>query len=165
MESNTEDRMISDAVAQIYTDWIFLWWSAYTAQMHGHFFIILKESLQYIPLLGPGMMFFSFLFLSRKWETDMPRMQHRLSKLKSKHHGPLSGTSDLDPMWLLLFPEGTNISKNGRAGSKKWADKIGVEDLKHTLLPRSRGLLFCLTELKGTVDWLYDCTISYDGIP
>ena len=92
-------------------------------------------------------------------------MKHRLNKLKSKHNGPLSGTSELDPMWLLIFPEGTNVSANGRASSKKWADKIGVEDLKHALLPRSRGLYFCLEELKATIDWVYDCTISYDGIP
>lgn len=117
--------------------------------MHGHIFIVLKESIKYIPLLGPGMMFFSFIFLSRHWETDKPRLQHRLKKLKTQHKGPLSGAKDaLDPMWLLLFPEGTTISNNGRASSQKWAAKTGVPDLKNTLLPRSRGMQFCLEELR-----------------
>jgi 1-acyl-sn-glycerol-3-phosphate acyltransferase len=38
--------------------------------MHGHLYIILKESIKYIPILGTGMMFYGFIFLSRKWATD-----------------------------------------------------------------------------------------------
>jgi 1-acyl-sn-glycerol-3-phosphate acyltransferase len=133
--------------------------------MHGHIFIILKESLKYIPMIGPGMMLFGFIFLSRNWELDKPRFQHRLRKLKSQHRGPLSGSNDLDPMWLIIFPEGTTNSTTGRTASAKWAAKTGIPDLKHSLLPRSRGLQYCLEELEGTVDWIYDCTIKYDGIP
>jgi len=134
--------------------------------MHGHIFIILKDSLRYIPLLGPGMMFFSFLFLRRKWETDKPRFQHRLRKLRTTARGEEHGDPTLlDPMWLLIFPEGTTLSENGRASSAKWAAKQGMDDLKQTLLPRSRGLLLCLQELNPTVEYVYDCTIAYDGIP
>jgi lysocardiolipin and lysophospholipid acyltransferase len=151
--------------AQIYTDWVYLWWVAYTNKMHGHLYIILKESIKYIPVLGTGMMFYGFIFLSRKWAKDKVRFQYRLRKLSSSHQGPLSGSSFLDPMWLLIFPEGTNLSDNGRAGSKKWADKNGIEDLRHAMLPRSTGLLFCLQELEKTVDYMYDCTVAYEGVP
>lgn len=136
-----------------------------TPQMHGHIYIILKESLKYIPIIGPGCMLFGFVFMSRKMEKDRPRLAHRLQQLSSKHSGPMSGTEGLDPMWFLIFPEGTNLSDNGRARSAKWADKIGVPDLKHQLIPRSTGLFYCLTELKSTVDWVYDCTMAYEGIP
>jgi lysocardiolipin and lysophospholipid acyltransferase len=68
-------------------------------------------------------------------------------------------------MWLLLFPEGTNLSSNGRAASKKWADKNGIVDLRHALLPRSTGLHFSLEELKDSVEWMYDCTLAYEGVP
>jgi lysocardiolipin and lysophospholipid acyltransferase len=68
-------------------------------------------------------------------------------------------------MWLLIFPEGTNVSKNGRAASHRWADKQGIEDMKHCLLPRSTGLAFCLTELEDSLEYLYDCTLAYGGIP
>jgi len=77
----------------------------------------------------------------------------------------LSGSQGLDPMWLIIFPEGTNLSGNTQNGSKKWADSQGVKDLQYALLPRSTGLQFCLQELKGTVDWVYDCTVAYEGIP
>ena len=150
---------------QIYTDWVYLWWVAYTSKMHGHIYIILKESIKYIPVLGTGMMFYGFIFLSRKWAKDKDRFQHRLKKLSTSHGGPLSGSQPLDPMWLLIFPEGTNLSGNGRISSKKWADKTGIEDVRHCLLPRSTGLLFCLQELEKTVDWVYDCTVAYEGVP
>jgi lysocardiolipin and lysophospholipid acyltransferase len=133
--------------------------------MHGHLYIILKESLKHIPILGWGMRLFGFIFLSRKWSTDKERFQHRLRKLSRSHSGPLSGSKGLDPMWLLIFPEGTNLSKNGRAASKKWAEKNQMDDLRHVLLPRSTGLSFCLQELRGSVDYLYDCTMAYEGVP
>jgi 1-acyl-sn-glycerol-3-phosphate acyltransferase len=143
-----------------------MWFCAYAAKVHGHIFIILKQSLKFLPLIGPGMMLFSFIFLSRNWATDKPRFQHRLRKLKKTHRAPSpDAEAQLDPMWLLLFPEGTTLCQNGRRASAAWARKQGIEDLTHTLLPRSRGMLYCLEELAGTIDWVYDCTLSYEGIP
>jgi 1-acyl-sn-glycerol-3-phosphate acyltransferase len=165
LETTFPERLILIANHQLYTDWLYLWWIAYTGKMHGHIYIILKEVLKYVPVIGPGMMFYGFVFMARKWQSDKPRLQHRLDKLKSRHSGPLSGSQILDPMWLLIFPEGTNLSANTRKYSKAWAAKQGVPDLKHLLLPRSTGLLFCLQQLKGTVDAVYDCTVAYEGIP
>jgi 1-acyl-sn-glycerol-3-phosphate acyltransferase len=68
-------------------------------------------------------------------------------------------------MWLLIFPEGTNASDNGRIKSAAWAKKINIKDMEHMLVPRSTGSFFCLNELKGTVDYVYDCTMAYEGIP
>jgi 1-acyl-sn-glycerol-3-phosphate acyltransferase len=133
--------------------------------MHGHIFIILKESLKHVPIIGWGMRFYGFVFMSRKMATDEPRLAHRLRKLSEVHSGPLAGTKGLDPMWLLLFPEGTNASGNTRKKSVAWAEKLGIDDMKHTLLPRSTGSFFCLNKLKATVDYVYDCTIVYEGVP
>lgn len=144
--------------------------------MHGHIYIILKESLRWIPVVGPGCMFLGFIFMSRKMAVDRPRLAHRLRKLKTRHSDPQDpddlddpedpdDQSSLDPMWLLLFPEGTNLSGNGRKKSAAWAEKSGHKDPQHLMLPRSTGMYFCLTELKGTVDYVYDCTVAYEGIP
>lgn len=133
--------------------------------MHGHIFIILKESLKHIPVVGWGMTFYGFVFMSRKMSTDQARLAHRLKQLKTVHSGPLSGTSGLDPMWLLLFPEGTNLSANTREKSTAWAKKQGFKDFEQTLVPRSTGACFCLNELKGTVEFVYDCTLAYEGVP
>ncbi|KAI1767971.1 acyltransferase-domain-containing protein [Hypoxylon sp. FL1150] len=160
------ERMVMIANHQIYTDWLYLWWVGYTnnPHMHGHIYIILKESLKWIPVLGPGCMFLGFIFMSRKMAVDQPRLAHRLGKLKTQHTDP-DGESYLDPMWLLLFPEGTNLSNNGRVKSAKWAAKTGLRDMEHLMLPRSTGMFFCLNELKGTVEYVYDCTVAYEGVP
>lgn len=132
--------------------------------MHGHIYIILKESLKRIPIVGLGMQFYSFIFMSRKMASDQPRMAHRLNKLKQRKVDP-NGRSYMDPMWLLLFPEGTNLSNNGRRKSAGWAAKSDLKDPEHVLLPRSTGMFFCLNELKGSIDYVYDCTVAYEGIP
>jgi len=165
LETAFPERLVLIANHQLYSDWIFLWWIAYTSRMHGHIYIILKESLKYVPVIGPGMMFYGFIFMARNWARDKFRLQYRLRKLASRHGGPLSGTQALDPMWLLIFPEGTNLSANTRMRSGQYAAKIGKEDVKHQLLPRSTGLQYCLQELKETVEWVYDCTVAYEGIP
>ncbi|ORY71389.1 acyltransferase-domain-containing protein [Pseudomassariella vexata] len=174
IEAKFPERLVMIANHQIYTDWLYLWWVGYTnvPAMHGHLYIILKESLKYIPIIGPGCMFFGFIFLSRKMATDRPRLSYRLGKLKKKHGVPDDDNDDdeqskqyYDPMWLLLFPEGTNLSDNGRVKSGKWAEKMGLKDMQHMMLPRSTGTFFCLNELKGTVDYVYDCTVAYEGVP
>ena len=170
LQVNFGERAVLMSNHQIYTDWLYLWWIAYTnaPPVHGHIYIILKESLKYVPLIGPGMMFYGFIFMARKWAKDQSRLRHRLQKLNSQHSGPMSGAqggAQLDPMWLLIFPEGTNLSANTRKQSAKFAAKTGMQDLRHQLLPRSTGLQFCLRELRDTVEWLYDCTIGYEGVP
>jgi 1-acyl-sn-glycerol-3-phosphate acyltransferase len=165
LETKFPERLVLIANHQIYTDWLYLWWTAYTSHMHGHLYIILKESLKFMPILSPGILFFGFIFMARKWQSDKERMQYRLQKLKSKHSGPLSGSQTLDPMWLMIFPEGTNLSRNTRKDSVKWSEKSGIPDLRHLLLPRSTGMQFCLEQLGDSVEYVYDCTMAYEGVP
>ena len=152
---NFPQRMILVANHQIYTDWLYLWWIGYTAGMHGRIYVVLKESLRRIPVIGWGMQFAQFIFLKRKWENDKPRLAAHLQKFNKAN----------DPMWLMMFPEGTNLADSTRAASKAWADKNGIKDMQHTLLPRSTGLHFILQQLNKTVDYVYDCTIAYEGVP
>jgi hypothetical protein len=123
--------------------------------MHGFVYIILKESLKNIPIIGWGCQFYNFIFLARNWEEDQQRFKKHLSQLNNSNN----------PMWLIIFPEGTNLSETTREKSARWAEKNGLKDMKHQLLPRSTGLRFCLQELKETTEWLYDCTIAYEGVP
>jgi 1-acyl-sn-glycerol-3-phosphate acyltransferase len=149
------ERLVLIANHQIYTDWLYLWWIAYCNGMHGRLYIILKESLKHIPVLGWGMQFSQFIFLKRNWEKDKPSMAKALQRLNNKANA----------MWLLLFPEGTNLAPSTRERSSEWAKKTKIKDTQHVLLPRSTGLQFCLQELRQTVDYLYDCTIAYEGVP
>lgn len=147
---------------QLYNDWIYLWWIAYASRppMHGNIFIILKDSIQYIPIVGLCLKFAGFVYMSRKMETDQARLARRLAQLRRR-----STNGKLHPMWLMMFPEGTNLSKNARAKSMRWAQKQGRPDMQYLLLPRSAGTFLCLKALDRTVEWIYDCTLAYDGIP
>lgn len=165
LETDFPARLVLMANHQIYTDWIYLWWIAHTSQMHGYVYIILKESLKYIPIIGPAIMFYGFILLARDWARDKARLKHRLKKLSTRRSGPLSGSQSLDPMWLIIFPEGTNLSDNTHEQSGKFAEKQGIKNMQHQILPRSTGLQFCLQELQDTVDWVYDCTVAYEGVP
>jgi 1-acyl-sn-glycerol-3-phosphate acyltransferase len=155
LKCNFADRMVLMANHQLYTDWLYLWWIAYTNSMHGFVYIILKESLRNIPIIGWSAQFYNFIFLARNWEEDQRTFKKALGKLNKAS----------DPMWLIIFPEGTNLSKTTREKSQKWAEKNNLQDMKHQLLPRSTGLKFCLNELQDTTKWLYDCTIAYEGVP
>lgn len=123
--------------------------------MHGRIYIVLKESLKRIPVIGWGMQFSQFIFLKRNWEKDKPRLATHLQKFNKPNL----------PMWLVMFPEGTNLADSTRERSKQWAQKNGIDDMKHQLLPRSTGLQFCLQQLRNTTEWVYDCTIAYEGVP
>ncbi|KAF2089599.1 acyltransferase-domain-containing protein, partial [Saccharata proteae CBS 121410] len=155
LECKFPSRIVLMANHQLYTDWLYLWWIAYTNKMAGHVYIILKESLKNIPLIGWGAQFYNFIFLARNWETDKPRFKEHLDTLNDPKN----------PMWLIIFPEGTNLSAITRESSRRWAEKNGIKDMRHQLLPRSTGLRFCLQNLRKSTDWLYDCTIGYEGVP
>lgn len=83
LKCNFPHRLVLMANHQLYTDWMYLWWIAYTNKMHGHIYIILKESLKKVPIFGWGAQFYNFIFLSRKWETDRFRFRNALSHLKN----------------------------------------------------------------------------------
>ena len=145
--------VLSDII-QIYTDWLYLWWIGYTNGMHGRIYVVLKESLRRIPVIGWGMQFSQFIFLKRNWDKDKDRLAAHLQKL----------SNNLAPMWLMLFPEGTNLHPVTRKASKKWAVKNKIPDMQHQLLPRSKGLQFCIQQLRKTTPYVYDCTIAYEGV-
>lgn len=155
LKCNFPHRLVLMANHQLYTDWLYLWWVAYTNKMHGHIYIIMKESLKQLPIIGWSAQFYNFIFLSRHWETDRLQFKQALNHLKNPK----------DAMWLLIFPEGTNLSAFTRDKSAAWAKKTGQTDMKNQLLPRSTGLQFSLKELRSTTNWLYDCTIAYEGVP
>lgn len=122
--------------------------------MHGRIHVVLKESLKKLPFIGWGMALSKFIFLKRNWEEDKAGLANHLKSLNNVD----------DPMWLMFFPEGTNLAPSTREKSKSWADKNGLKDFQHVLLPRSTGLHFVLLNLRETVDYVYDCTVAYEGV-
>ena len=155
LNTNFDQRLIMMGNHQLYTDWIYLWWIGLTSKCHGALYIMLKESLQKIPIIGWGMNNYRFTFMSRKWETDQKRLDISLGHINEEKNWPA---------WVVIFPEGTTLSTNGYKKSLEYSKKMDVTLPEHVLLPRAKGLRYCIEKLHGSVEYLYDATIHYSGI-
>ncbi|KAG9323843.1 hypothetical protein KVV02_007853 [Mortierella alpina] len=101
-----------------------------------------------------GMRFFDFIFLKRNdWAHDRRAIEENLGRVKEK-----------DPLWLVVFPEGTVVSKETRLRSVAFSKKAGLSDHRHVLLPRTSGLFVCINKLRGSVEYLYDATVGYSNV-
>lgn len=185
--SHLKPRSIIMANHQIYTDWVFLWWLTSTADLAGKVYIMLKKSLEYIPILGFGMRNYKFIFMCRKWEQDRLTLHNSLGVIdaNSRGVGPISGrspsrqapdgeifwdttsTNEHEQSWpycLILFPEGTNLSPLTRQKSINYANKIGKTPFQNVLLPHVTGARHSLLKLRPSLDIVYDITIGYSGV-
>ncbi|EIN13553.1 hypothetical protein PUNSTDRAFT_56913 [Punctularia strigosozonata HHB-11173 SS5] len=139
----------------------YAWCFLHYCGMSKDIFIVLKNSLRWIPVVGWGMRFFNFIFLARSWNSDRLALTTSLAKI-----GRRAETEDT-PFAFLLYPEGTLVSRDTRPISKKFADKEGIPDMIHTLLPRSTGLQYSLRSLAPRIPslQLIDITMAYPGVP
>ena len=151
-----KERLVLIANHQIYTDWWYVWLLGWVEGKGRYLKIILKDSLSRIPIFGWGMQFFEFIFLKRKWESDRETFLKNLSRAKK----------DGLPLWLLIFPEGTNITADTKGRCLEYAKKHDITGVpEFVLLPRSLGLFTCLSELQDFQDLhLIDLTMGFSGV-
>lgn len=97
----SQQMQIIMANHQIYPDWLYMWTLARVVGKSGDVKILLMAILRYLPFVGPGMMFFEFIFMERKWNNDKDRISKHLRRV----------VNDNLPIWLLIFPEGIIIFK------------------------------------------------------
>lgn len=143
---------------QVYADWVYLWWLLYAANLQSSPTIVLKKSLKNVPLFGWAMQLFKFLFLSRKWEDDEREIQQATARLAAQKD---------QPMWLVLFPEGTVYNKQTYERSASFYERTHHRPLPltDTLYPRSKGLQAILQGFDNEVKVLYDFTLVYTPEP
>lgn len=67
------------------------------------------------------MQFFQFIFLKRSWEADKGVLTKTMNRLANSK----------EPLWLLIFPEGTVITNETRRRSKNYAEKSGLVSFQH----------------------------------
>ncbi|CAH8874137.1 unnamed protein product [Trichobilharzia szidati] len=135
-------------------DWFFVW--GLGDPIH-RMKIILKDSLAKVPGAGWAMQCGSFIFLRRRIATDQERLQKTVTYLLEIQ----------DSCQLLIFPEGTNLTKVSIARSDTFAEKNNLPYLRYTLHPRSTGFLH-LIKLIGldNLTEVYDVTVAYpDFLP
>ncbi|EDO19264.1 hypothetical protein Kpol_1036p6 [Vanderwaltozyma polyspora DSM 70294] len=183
--SNLKERSIVVSNHLIYTDWVYIWWLLYTSNLSGSIFFLLKNSLQSLPLLSYIMNNYGFIPLTRNWTIDKLVVEEKLRlinndakiiiKDQEEVHTVQSNQSSITvksnvspkskwPYSVVLYPEGTNMSKRARQKSEEYSRKMGREPFKNVLLPHTTGLRHSITLLQGTLDTVYDITIAYSGV-
>ncbi|RAL40494.1 hypothetical protein DM860_006564 [Cuscuta australis] len=132
-------------------DWMYLWDLASRKGCLGRVKYVLKKSLMRMPVFGWGFRILEFIPLERKWEVDGPVLRSMLSSFADPN----------DPLWLVIFPEGTDFTEQKCIRSQKFAVDNGYPVMKNVLLPKSKGFFACLDVLRHSLDAVYDITIAY----
>ncbi|XP_044474426.1 probable 1-acyl-sn-glycerol-3-phosphate acyltransferase 4 [Mangifera indica] len=146
-----KERVLLIANHRTEVDWMYLWNLALRKGCLGYIKYILKSSLMKLPVFGWGFHILEFISVERKWETDEPLMHQILSTFKNPQ----------DPLWLAIFPEGTDFTEEKCERSQKFAAEVGLPMLTNVLLPKTRGFCVCLETLRDSLDAVYDVTIAY----
>lgn len=145
------ERVLLIANHRTEVDWMYLWNLALRKGRLGYIKYILKSSLMKLPIFGWGFHILDFISVERKWEVDELTMHQMLSTF----------TDPQDPLWLSLFPEGTDFSEQKCVHSQKYASENGLPILENVLLPKTKGFFACLEVLRNSLDAVYDITIGY----
>jgi 1-acyl-sn-glycerol-3-phosphate acyltransferase len=115
-----------------------------------------KDILKYAPGPGWGMVFLGCIFIKRDWYADKNKIDKVFAKIKKYKI----------PIWLMSFLEGTRVTDAKVKKSQDFARSRGLKELKHVLIPRTKGFVGAIRGLGDHVDAVYDFTIGYpDGVP
>ncbi|KAK0582564.1 hypothetical protein LWI29_027115 [Acer saccharum] len=145
------ERILLIANHRTEVDWMYLWDLALRKGCVGYIRYILKSSLMKLPVFGWGFHILEFISVERRWEVDESNMHKMLSTFKDPR----------DPLWLALFPEGTDFTEQKCIRSQKYAAENDLPILKNVLLPKTKGFCVCLEDLRESLDAVYDVTIGY----
>jgi lysocardiolipin and lysophospholipid acyltransferase len=79
---------------------MYIWNLAIRKGKVGYCKYAVKSSVRNAPIFGWAFWVFEFLMLDRKWEVDSPVIESYLQSFKDP----------ADPIWLVIFPEGTDFT-------------------------------------------------------
>ncbi|XP_072394733.1 1-acyl-sn-glycerol-3-phosphate acyltransferase gamma-like [Diabrotica undecimpunctata] len=132
-------------------DWLIGWMICERIHVLGNCKAYAKKVIQYIPVLGWAWKCSEFVFLERNFDKDREVINKQITEL-AEHP---------DPIWLLLFPEGTRFTKKKHEASIEFAAKHNLPQLKYHLLPRTKGFIASLPSMKGKVPAIYNIEVAF----
>lgn len=108
-----------------------------------------KRAIQFVPTIGWAWKFAESVFLQRNWDSDKNVIGKQITEL----------VDHPDPIFLLLFAEGTRFTKAKHVASLKFAEEHGLPLLKHHLTPRVKGFTTSIAAMRGRPIAIYDVTL------
>ncbi|XP_064946104.1 probable 1-acyl-sn-glycerol-3-phosphate acyltransferase 4 [Musa acuminata AAA Group] len=145
------ERVLLFANHRTEVDWMYIWDLAWRKGRLGYLKYILKGSLMKLPIFGWAFQILEFIAVERKWEIDESIMRKKLSSFEDPQ----------DPLWLVIFPEGTDFNEKKCIKSQQFAAENGLPILRNLLIPKTKGFFACLEVLRNSLDAVYDVTIGY----
>ncbi|XP_028994571.1 lysocardiolipin acyltransferase 1 isoform X2 [Betta splendens] len=134
-------------------DWMFLWCCLLRYSYLRLEKICLKAALKAVPGFGWAMQVACFVFIQRRWDTDKKHLENMLDYFCDIR----------EPLQLLLFPEGTDLTENTRSKSDAFAAENSLPKFEYVLHPRTTGFTFIVEKLRkgDNLDAVHDITVAY----
>ncbi|OQV17189.1 1-acyl-sn-glycerol-3-phosphate acyltransferase gamma [Hypsibius exemplaris] len=117
-----------------------------------------KRSLSFVPIIGWIWRMAEIIFLDRNWQKDRSCIVNQVAEISQY----------FNPVWILLFPEGTRFTPTKHKESVEFAKMRGVTPLEHLLIPRTKGFVLSIQAIKESgykIRAIYDTTIAFDTGP
>ncbi|XP_026969268.1 lysocardiolipin acyltransferase 1 isoform X4 [Sagmatias obliquidens] len=124
-------------------DWMFLWNCLMRYSYLRLEKICLKATLKRVPGFGWAMQAAAYIFIHRKWKDDKSHFEDMIDYFCDIH----------EPLQLLIFPEGTDLTENSTARSNEFAEKNGLQKYEYVLHPRTTGFTFVVDRLREDLKW------------
>lgn len=131
-------------------DWMIGWIIIERMGMLGGTKCFLKESVQYLPVVGWSFWLMEFPMLKRNWEKDRSCLAELSARLANY---PIN-------LLMCIFPEGSRFTKEKHEASKEFCRSRGIEPLRHHLYPRTKGFAYAVKNMHY-IDVVYDVTLGF----
>jgi len=135
-------------------DWLVGWVICQRCGILGGSKIVGKQELQYIPIVGTSWFFTESIFLRRVWETDKAILVNDIQRLLGDYPKNYYFS-------FLMACEGTRFTELKRLASMQVAHEKGLPELKHHILPRTRGFTMIMQGAKGKIAGVYNFQLGF----
>nr|XP_043635532.1 1-acyl-sn-glycerol-3-phosphate acyltransferase 2-like [Erigeron canadensis] len=131
-------------------DWLIGWVLAQRSGCLGSSLAVMKKSAKLLPVIGWSMWFSEYLFLDRSWAKDENTLKLGFQRLKDYPR----------PFWLGLFVEGTRFTQAKLLAAQEYATSNGLHVPRNVLIPRTKGFVTSVSQLRSFVPAIYDITVA-----
>jgi len=113
----------------------------------------IKKEFKWLPGMGWGLQMLDSVFVDRNWTADEERIRHTFARI----------VENRVPIYLVSFAEGTRLTMAKLETARTFARDRGLTVPRHTLVPRTKGVIASIQGLRDHIDAVYDVTIGYEG--
>lgn len=131
-------------------DWLVGWVLAQRVGCLGSTRAVMKKSSKFLPVIGWSMWFSEYIFLERSWAKDETTLKTSFQNLNGFPR----------PFWLALFVEGTRFTEDKLQAAQEFAASAGLPIPRNVLIPRTKGFVSAVANLRAFVPAVYDMTVA-----